>query len=189
MRVAAVAALAGAAAAALPAAGAASAAGAVNPLVSAARLQGNFLLAGRVTVARGVRGERRGQRLTRTWGFASPCPRGQCTTVLLLRQRANGGDGLKLRRTGPGRYRASSTFYVPVRCGRQLVTRGEAVPFTITVRITAAIATDPNTVQATQISATYSSGRRRNLTPCVAVAGRDAATYRGSLVPPSPPPT
>src|SRR5436305_12894995 len=150
--------IAGAAAASVPAATAA-----VGPPVSAARLQGAYALTGRVTVASGVKGEHRGQQIKRTWGFASPCPRGQCTTVWLLRQRARGGDAMTLRRTGPGRYRGSSTFYVPVRCGRQIVPRGEAVPFTITVTIAAAAATDPNTAQATRISATSASGRRRNI--------------------------
>ena len=64
---------------------------------------GNFALAGRVTTANGVRGERAGQVVARVWSFSSTCPSGQCPRVALVRARAAGSDSLMLRRTRPGR--------------------------------------------------------------------------------------
>src|SRR5262249_43754489 len=151
------------------------------PAFPTARLQGSFELAGRVTTARGVRGERAGQVLTRVWSFSSTCPAGQCPQVTLVRARAKGSDSLVLGRTGPGRYRGNGTFFLPLRCAGRVYARGEQVPFTISVTITLAVPSDSGTA-ATRVSATYLNRRRINRTPCVAALGHDAASYHGHVV-------
>ena len=172
------------AAATAPAIAAATSASAAAPAppFPQARLQGAFLLAGRITVAHGVRGEHRGDTVTRVWSFASSCPAGQCQTVALLRSRARATDALVLRRTAPGRYRGSGSFFAPLRCAGRVYRRGEKVPFTIAVRITFAVPLGSGSV-ATRISASYVNRRRINRTPCVGVLGHDAASYHGHLQP------
>jgi hypothetical protein len=149
--------------------------------VTRARLQGAFELAGRVTVAYNVQGERAGQTVDRTWTFQSTCPVGQCPTVSLLRARASGSDVLVLHRRGPERYSASSSFFSPLSCAGRVYPRGQKVLFTITVRITLAEQVGPATI-ATRVAASYQNRRRINRTPCVAVLGHDAARYHGHLV-------
>src|SRR5436305_9453069 len=143
------------------------------PTPAAARLDGQFLLAGRVTVAAGVRGEHVGQRVRRTWTFTPGCPAGVCPTIVLVRARTAGSDSLVLSRRRPGYYVGTGSFYAPLRCGRRVYRRGAAVPFTITVRVTAA-ALAGTVVLATRIHATYTNRSRRNLTPCVGALGHDA---------------
>ena len=150
--------------------------------VSVARLQGTFQMAGRVTVADNVRGERRGQTVRRTWTFTSGCPVGQCPAVDLSRSRAAGIDVLVLRRLGPGRYAGDTSFYSPLRCAGLLYPRGQKIPFRITVRITQASQVGAVAI-ATRINATYRNSRRINLTPCVGVLGHDSARYHGQLTP------
>ena len=166
------------------AAGAAGAAAQPAPPapVSDARLQGTFELAGRVTVAVNVRGERRGQVVRRTWSFTSGCPVGQCPAVDLSRTRAAGSDVLVLRRLGPGRYAGNTSFYSPLRCAGRLYPQGQKIPFTITVRITQASLVGAVAI-ATRINATYRNRKRINLTPCVGVLGHDSARYHGQLTP------
>jgi hypothetical protein len=147
-----------------------------------ARLQGTFQLAGRVTVAVNVRGERTGQTVRRNWTFTSGCPIGQCPTVELVRNRASGSDVVLLRLLSPGRYAGNASFYSPMRCAGKVYRRGQKIPFTITVQITQTSQVGTVAV-ATQISATYRNRKRSNLTPCVAVLGHDAARYRGQLSP------
>ena len=53
------------------------------------------------------------------------------------------------------------------------------MPFTITVRITAAVATSA-AVDATQVTATYRNRERIGLTRCVAPPSYDSASYRGA---------
>ncbi len=163
----------------LPAASAQAAS--TDPLVGIARLQGSFLLAGRVTAARGIRGEHRGQAIARLWGFVPACPVGACPTIILFRRRPGGLDSLILRRRSPGLYAGNGSFFAPLRCGRRTLAHGEAVPFTITVHVTAAAAT-AGTAIATRVSATMISARRRNLTSCVAAPAHEAAAYHGHLV-------
>lgn len=150
------------------------------PPLAAARLQGQFTMSGRVTVAVNVRGERVGQKVQRTWTFAPACPTGWCTQIGLGRTRSAGTDLLWLFRTGPARYSGHGVFYAPLRCGNTTYARGESVPFTITVRITAA-ALSAGVPVATAIKATYTNRSRKNLTNCVAVPGHDAATYTGTV--------
>lgn len=167
-------------------AGAAAAQVAPPVPVSAARLQGTFQLAGRVTVAVNVPGERRGQTVQRTWTFTSGCRTGQCRTVDLSRDRAFGTDVLVLRRLRPGRYAGSTSFYAPLRCQGRVYPRGQKIPFTITVQITRALEVS-GVVVATRINATYQNHTRINQTPCVGVLGHDAARYHGQVTPPPEP--
>jgi hypothetical protein len=166
--------------------GTAAGAGAVTPPVptpGTARLQGQFALTGRVTVAKNVRGEHVGQQVKRTWIFTPQCPVGACQTISLVRRRGAGSDSVQLRRRSPGYYVGTGSFFAPLQCGRDVWRRGASVPFTITVRVTAA-ALAGSEVVATRISASYTNRARVNRTPCVAVLGHDAATYRGTAVPP-----
>jgi hypothetical protein len=98
-----------------------------------------------------------------------------------VRQRADGIDGLSLRRRGPGYYAGSGKFYAPVRCGNRTYPRGALVPFTIEVHITAAALVFGVDI-ATRVVASYSNSRRTNLTPCVSALGHDAASYHGHIV-------
>jgi hypothetical protein len=166
------------------AAGAGAAAAQTGPPapVGAARLQGTFQLAGRVTVAVNVQGERRGQTVQRVWTFTSGCLTGQCRTVDVSRDRAFGTDVLVLRRLRPGRYAGSTSFYAPLRCAGKVYPRGQKIPFTITVQITRALEVDGVAV-ATRINATYQNRNRINQTPCVGVLGHDAARYHGQVTP------
>jgi hypothetical protein len=156
------------------------------PTPATARLVGQFLLKGRITVAKGVRGEHAGQSVKRTWTFTPGCSAGVCPTVGLVRARAAGSDTLVLRLRRPGYYVGNGSFYAPMRCGRRIYRKGAAVPFTITVNVTGA-ALAGTVVVATRIHATYTNRSRRNLTPCVAALGHDAATYNGNAVPATPP--
>ena len=162
----------------LPAAASAAAA----PSFPDARLQGTFELAGRVTAADAVSGERVGQTVARVWSFSSTCPSGQCAQIALVRSRGAASDSLTLSRTGPGRYSGSGSFSLPLRCAGRVYAQGEKVPFTINVRITLAVPFGDQTV-ATRVSATYVNRRRINRTPCVAALGHDAASYHGHLAP------
>jgi hypothetical protein len=98
----------------------------------------------------------------------------------LVHHRAGGTDRVLLHRLASGEYRGGARFLVPVRCGRRLLRRGETEPFTITVRVTAARPT-PVGVVASAITARFRGGPRINQTHCVAVAGREAATFQGTL--------
>ncbi len=147
---------------------------------AAARLEGPFLLAGRVTVATDVLGEHVGQRVSRRWTFTSPCPTGPCAQVALVRARAGGRDHMILRQVSPGYYVGTGSFYSPLRCGTHIYSRGELVPFRITVRITAAEVLAGADVAST-VRASYTNTSRTNLTACVGILGHDAASYQGQL--------
>lgn len=149
---------------------------------SAARLQGSFQLAGRVTTAVNVRGEHRRDVVQRVWSFLSACPAGPCTHVTLVRKRATGSDKVVLTRRAPGSYDGHGSFTTPLRCAGRTYAAGERVPFTITVRITAA-SSGPSGIVAARITATYVNRSRVNLTPCVAFLGHDSARYHGYLIP------
>jgi hypothetical protein len=162
----------------------ASAGAAAAPSTGTARLQGQFAMSGRVTAARNVRGERAGQRVLRAWIFTPRCPTGACLRVGLARTRSTGFDSLILKARSPGYYVGAGAFYAPLRCGSRTYSRGQFVPFTVTVRITAAAVIGGVPV-ATQVSATYVNRSRANRTRCFAVLGHDAATYAGQLVSPT----
>lgn len=145
-----------------------------------ARVAGQFQMSGVVTIAKGVSGEYPGEAVQRAWSFVPLCAAGPCPSVQLVRQRAGGFDTLILNLTAPGSYSGRGLFYAPLRCCRRTWLRGESVPFTITLQITA-ITTVGDVPLATAIRATYSNPKRRNRTPCVASPGHDAAVYSGQL--------
>src|SRR5438105_2057910 len=150
-----------------------------------ARLQGTFALAGRVTAAVNVPGEHGGQTISRLWKFTPACSAPVCATVRLTRQRVGGTDKLALRRRRPGYYSGSGRFYAPLNCAGVIHQRGETVPFTITVQITATTASATGLI-ATRIRATYTNRKRNNLTNCVLPPSHDAAVYHGPLSSQSP---
>ncbi len=158
----------------------AQAAGPSREQLDATRLSGRFAMRGTVTGAVGVRGERPGERVSRTWVFAGACPHTPCRTVTLLRQRQSGGDALTLLHSGTGRYTGRAEFTLPLTCGDRRYARGVVVPFTITVVIEAVRTTGVGPV-ATQIRASYVSSGRRNETPCVLAPAHDGARYTGTL--------
>jgi hypothetical protein len=136
---------------------------------------------GTVTVAKNIRGERRGQEAMRAWTFTSACAAGECPTIRLVRHRTGGIDRLKLKRRSAGYYTGTGLFYAPLRCASKDVRKGESVPFTITVRIMGAeLLKGIDTASA--VHATYTNRSRTNLTRCVAIPGHDAAVYNGTLV-------
>jgi hypothetical protein len=155
------------------------------PAPRAARLEGVFMLSGRVTVADNVRGEHVRERVRRVWAFWPLCPAGSCARVELVRTRAGGVDKLILDRRAPAYYVGTGRFYAPLRCANRVYRKGEAVRFKITVRVTAAEIFG-TTVLARHVRAFYTNRGRRNLTPCVAAPSHDAAVYRGTVA--SPPP-
>jgi hypothetical protein len=157
---------------------------AVNPLIAHARLEGQFLLAGRITKAVNVSGEHQGQTVSRTWTFKPTCAKGACRTVHLTRPRQTGTDRLLLTRSTPGSYKGSGSFYAPLRCGGRTWNRGEFVPFTVTVTVSAALKTRTGTL-ATRVTASYTNRQRFNRTPCVTAPGSDAASYHGHFVSPN----
>jgi hypothetical protein len=154
------------------------------------RLQGSFLLDGRVTVAHNVRGERAGHRLRRRWSFTSSCRSGPCGTVSVRRARSgSAADRLTLKRRSPGLYSGSGVFYQALSCHHRRYPRGGRVPFVITVRV-AKTATVQGSPFATAIRATYVNSHRDNLTRCSGFLGHDAARYAGPREGPLPsPPT
>jgi hypothetical protein len=175
------AALASAALAAAPAA----LASAPEGLTQTARLQGAFTATGTVINAVNVPGERRGQHVTRTWTFTPQCPTGACATVQLVRQRgATNHDTLLLHRQRPGYYKGTGSFTVPARCGRRVYPNGERAPYTITLTITAAVASG-SSASATGFTATYRNPRRVGLTRCYTAPSYDSARYVGAPTPPS----
>lgn len=152
------------------------AAGAVD-----ARLQGTWAMKGRVTRAHGVRGEHRGQRVTRKWTFASSCASGPCSTVILMRERSKHQiERLVLRRTGSGRYAGHGSFFVRLRCGSKTYDRGGIAYTTIQLTIKRSAIVQASAF-ATAIQAVYKNPRRVNRTPCPGSLGRDGGTYSGGL--------
>ena len=148
-----------------------------------ARLGGQVQLAGVVTVAKFVPGEYVGQPVARTWTFVPGCPTGACDTIGLARTRATGTDLLVLYRLSPGYYVGTGRFFAPLECGGRAYPQGSAVPFTITVRVTAARVIG-GVLSASRVNATYVNRSRRNLTLCVAALGHDAASYHGHIIVP-----
>lgn len=145
-------------------------------------------MAGRVTVAHGIPGERVGQAVARMWNFLASCPAGQCRVETLVRARAGGTDSITLRRRpgGLSQWVGTGSFYAPLRCGSRVYRRGERVSFTISVQITGETIVN-GTPLATSVRAGYRSDRRTNRTRCVAALGRDAAAYTGTPTTPVQP--
>ncbi len=139
-------------------------------------------MTGLVTVAHYVPGEHVGLQVTRTWTFAPVCPTGPCRTVQVVRTRINGSDSVVLHLRPGGVYSGRGVFFLPLGCAGHRYPRGEQVPFKLTVRVTGKAVVN-GTVIATSIAATYRNRVRKNLTPCVALLGHDAASYSGTLLP------
>jgi hypothetical protein len=155
-----------------------------------ARLDGTFVMRGRLTVVDNVRGERRGERIKRSWTFAPHCNRGVCNRVTLTRRR--GGrhklDVLVLTQQRPGVYVGRGRFWVALKCAGSVLDHGGIASETITVRVTRTQMIG-STPFATAISATYTNPLRTNVTRCPGGIGHDAAKYKGRLSStlPSPP--
>jgi hypothetical protein len=159
---------------------AAASAASAAPSPGSARLEGEFVMSGTVTTSVNIRGEHKGETVTRRWTFTPTCGSGACSTIQLARRRRHATDRLTLTRTEPGVYAGQGLFYAPLRCGGKTYPHGESVPFTIQVTVTAAARIN-GASRATQISATYRNRVRHNLTNCVAIPGHDAARYTGAL--------
>jgi hypothetical protein len=162
-----------------------TAAGARAPFAVPARLQGTFAMTGQISRAVNVPGERAGHRVSRTWVFTSLCPTGPCAQVLVVRGRGRGVPRVKAVLTlhSPGYYIGQAVFYAPLRCGSRIYRPGERVHYRLAVRITAATPV-AGQAMATTLVASYASGTRDNMTPCVDPVGqRDAASYAGALRP------
>lgn len=155
----------------------------VSLKIAAARLQGDYTASGVVTQAVGISGERRGQQVRRTWNFISPCPAGACPLLGLHRQRAGGIDPLLLRQTSPGNYTGTGIFAAPLRCHGRLYREGSVVPYTITLRITAAALQPDGSVLATGFMATYRNPGRVGRTRCYSPPSYDSARYVGAPAP------
>jgi hypothetical protein len=134
-------------------AGAARAAG-----VTDARISTSYVMHGRVTTAIRVRGEHRGQRVTRRWTFTGlSCTGSVCEKLALRRQRsAHRYDRLTLSRVGVGSYAGSGRFYVGLRCRGRRYRRGLVVPYRITVEVAQAVAVQ-SIAFAGQLTATYTT--------------------------------
>jgi hypothetical protein len=164
------------------AASAAAAQSSPSPPPSAARLQGTFQVAGRVTVAVNVRGEHVGETVTRYWTFTPLCDSGPCQAITLARQRARGAfDTLTLYQQAPAYYVGHGAFYAPLVCANQTYPQGVRVPFAITVTVTKAIVVN-GVVVAARVNAKYLNHGRKNLTPCVMAPSHDAASYHGHVL-------
>ncbi|HEY2320648.1 MAG TPA: PKD domain-containing protein [Solirubrobacteraceae bacterium] len=165
-------------------AGAARAAG-----VTDARISTSYVMHGRVTTAIRVRGEHRGQRVTRRWTFTGlSCTGSVCEKLALRRQRsAHRYDRLTLSRVGVGSYAGSGRFYVGLRCRGRRYRRGLVVPYRITVEVAQAVAVQ-SIAFAGQLTATYTNLRRIDRTRCPVGPSHDAALYSGAAAPlPGPP--
>jgi PKD repeat protein len=152
-----------------------------------ARLQGTWTMSGTVTRADGVRGERKGQKVKRTWSFTSSCASGACSTVRLRRERSSKHfDKLTLKRAGSAGYKGSGRFYVRLRCNGRTYSRGGIAYYRIGLTMT-----QSRTVQGKRFAiafrANYNNTRRVNKTPCAGSLGRDAGSYTGKHAAPAPP--
>jgi hypothetical protein len=148
-----------------------------------ARIQGRFVMIGRITQAVDVKGEHKGQRLKRRWTFrALGCSGGsRCRRLRLHRQRSAGiVNTLNLKRDGVGRFAGTGTFYAGLRCAGQKYPRGELVPYRVTVRVLSAFRIG-KVIYAYTIAATYRNRMRIDRTACPLGASHDAATYVGIL--------
>jgi hypothetical protein len=156
-----------------------------DQLAASARLQGTFQANGTVLIAVGTPGERRGERVARTWQFIPSCPAGACSTVQLLRQRGTHTDDLLLHQARPGYYTGGGTFPVAVRCAGRVYPGGELARYTITLTITTAQA-EGGSVIATGFTATYRNPVRIGRTRCFSAPSYDKAHYVGVPMPPAP---
>lgn len=169
--------------------GAAGVARAAVAGVADARISTTYVMHGRVTTAVRVRGEHRGQLVTRRWTFVGlSCSGNVCQQLALRRQRsANHYDRLTLSRVGVGSYAGSGRFYAGLRCRGRRYRRGLVVPYEITVQVAQAVPVE-GIAFAGQLTATYTNLRRIDRTRCPIGPSHDAARYAGAAAPlPGPP--
>jgi hypothetical protein len=154
------------------------ASGAASP----ARLAGTFRMLGKLTDVQNVKGERRGQRVQRTWFFIPGCSSGSCQRVTLVRKRSGKHipDVVVLKRRRQNMYTGTGHFWIALRCAGQVIQHGGRATEKITVRVTRTVLFGTIPV-ATGIRAIYQNPSRVNLTSCPGGIGHDAATYRGTL--------
>jgi hypothetical protein len=157
--------------------------------VADARIATTFVMHGRIVAAVRVRGERRGQLVTRRWTFTGVgCKGSVCPRLTLRRQRsANRFDRLTLSRVGVGSYAGSGRFNSALRCRGRRYPHGLVVPYTVRVRVSQAIAIE-GIPFASRLSAVYTNRRRIDRTRCPIGPSHDAARYTGAAAPlPTPP--
>jgi hypothetical protein len=158
---------------------------------AASRLGGTFRMLGRLADVHNVKGERRGQRVQRTWFFIPRCPSGSCQRVTLVRRRSGKHirDVLLLKRRRQNLYVGTGHFWIALKCAGQIIQHGGRATEKITVRVMRTVLVGATPV-ATGIKATYQNPSRVNLTKCPGGIGHDAANYNGTLTSPAPgPPT
>jgi PKD domain-containing protein len=169
--------------------GAAGVARAAVAGVADARISTTYVMHGRVTTALRVRGEHRGQLVTRRWTFTGlSCSGNVCQRLALRRQRsADHYDRLTLSRVGVGSYAGSGRFYAGLRCRGRRYRRGLVVPYRITVQVAQAVPVE-GIAFAGKLTATYTNLRRIDRTRCPIGPSHDAARYAGAAAPlPGPP--
>lgn len=170
-------------------AGAAKRSRARAPRAIDARVSGAFVMHGRIVTAVRVKGEHRGQRITRQWTVtAQNCRHNVCGRLRLTRERSAGQfDHLVLTRTGAGHYAGNGLFYAALQCKGAIYPQGQKVPYRVTVTVARSV-TIQGTAFATALTATYANARRTDRTICPTGPSHDAATYSGTATPgPSPP--
>jgi PKD domain len=158
-------------------------------LAAPARLGGTFTMAGKLTYVRNVYGERRGQRVQRTWIFLPHCSAGVCNRVTLVRRRSGQKirDVVVLKRRHQNQYVGTGHFWIALNCDGKVIQYGGRATEKITVRVTRTQVIG-GTLFATGIKAAYQNPTRVNLTACPGGIGQDAAAYSGKLTSTSPPP-
>jgi hypothetical protein len=144
-----------------------------------ARLVGAFRMSGTITTAVNVRGERKGQRITRKWTFTgSSCGETACARLALKRERSAKQFSSVVLKLRSGVYSGSGSFDAPLRCLGKTYRRGETVPYRVSVRITSAVLFD-GIPFAYGITATYTNTKRIDHTRCPLGPSHDAARYTG----------
>jgi hypothetical protein len=150
--------------------------------VAPARVQGSFAMQARVTGAVGLRGERRGEHLTRMWRIAPRgCDHDVCDTLRLQRTLAGGRvNRVILSRRHDGSYVGHGAFFVGLRCRGRTYRHGSRAPFTIRLSVTAT-RTVGGVRFARRVAAGYVNPSRTDATPCSVGPVHDAARYSGRL--------
>jgi PKD repeat protein len=154
-----------------------------------ARIASTFLMHGRIVTAVRVRGERRGQSITRRWTFtAAGCRRSVCQRLTLRRQRSAHRYGrVALSRVGAGSYAGSGRFTSALRCRGRRYPHGLVVPYTVRVQVSHVVRIG-GIAFASRLNAAYTNRRRIDRTRCPIGPSHDAAMYTGAAVTlPSPP--
>jgi hypothetical protein len=157
-----------------------------------ARVRGRFQMRGVITQAVDVTGERRGDRVLRTWAIhPAGCVGSVCRRLQVVRNRgAIKNSYVALHRLGPGRYRGSGVFWVALECLGHRYRLGSRVPYTITLLVARSELVG-SVWYATSIRATYANRSRTDGTRCPLDPASDAARYVGRLasrLPPQPVP-